>query len=145
MTAFTAISLWQPWASLLLAGRKVHETRHWRAPTRIIGQRIVIHAAQKKLAAHDIDTELHELCMDEFGCSYMHSLPFGAAIGTMLLQSCKLMSETQPHNADDEVAGNWAPDRFAWLLGDPTPFTPSIPMIARHSLWTVEIDERRAA
>lgn len=42
-----AISLWQPWASLIAAGIKPFETRDWAPPRELIGQRIAIHAAKK--------------------------------------------------------------------------------------------------
>lgn len=42
-----AISLWQPWASLIACGDKPFETRHWPPPRELIGQRIGIHAAKK--------------------------------------------------------------------------------------------------
>lgn len=42
-----AISLWQPWASLIACGAKPYETRHWAPPRALIGQRIAIHAAKK--------------------------------------------------------------------------------------------------
>ena len=42
-----AISLWQPWASLIACGAKPFETRHWSPPRHLIGQTIAIHAAKK--------------------------------------------------------------------------------------------------
>src|SRR5712671_3817606 len=42
-----AISLWQPWASLIACGAKPFETRHWAPPRELIGQSIAIHAAKK--------------------------------------------------------------------------------------------------
>jgi hypothetical protein len=42
-----AISLWQPWASLIACGAKPYETRHWAPPRDLIGQPIAIHAAKK--------------------------------------------------------------------------------------------------
>jgi len=42
-----AISLWQPWASLIACGAKPYETRHWAPRRELIGQRIAIHAAKK--------------------------------------------------------------------------------------------------
>lgn len=42
-----AISLWQPWASLIACGDKPFETRHWAPPRDLVGQRIAIHAAKK--------------------------------------------------------------------------------------------------
>jgi hypothetical protein len=42
-----AISLWQPWASLIACGAKPYETRHWAPPRALIGQTIAIHAAKR--------------------------------------------------------------------------------------------------
>lgn len=42
-----AISLWQPWASLIACGAKPFETRSWAPPRELIGQTIAIHAAKK--------------------------------------------------------------------------------------------------
>ena len=44
-----ALTIWQPWASLIVAGAKPYEFRGWRAPRSLIGQRIVIHAAARKI------------------------------------------------------------------------------------------------
>ncbi|MFD2578767.1 ASCH domain-containing protein [Novosphingobium colocasiae] len=44
-----ALTLWQPWASLVIAGAKPYEFRSWRPPASLIGQRIVIHAAARKV------------------------------------------------------------------------------------------------
>lgn len=42
-----AISLWQPWASLIACGAKPYETRSWAPSVSMIGQPIAIHAAKK--------------------------------------------------------------------------------------------------
>lgn len=42
-----AISLWQPYASLIACGAKPYETRHWAPPLHLIGQTVAIHAAKK--------------------------------------------------------------------------------------------------
>ena len=42
-----AISLWQPWASLMADGRKKIETRHWHPPAWLLGQELAIHATMK--------------------------------------------------------------------------------------------------
>lgn len=43
-----ALTLWQPWASLVALDIKTIETRSWRAPEKLIGERIAIHAAKRK-------------------------------------------------------------------------------------------------
>lgn len=47
MAAVKAISLWQPWASLIACCAKPYETRSWAPPRDLIGQTIAIHAAKK--------------------------------------------------------------------------------------------------
>lgn len=42
------LTIWQPWATLIIAGAKPFEFRGWRPPASLIGQRIVIHAAARK-------------------------------------------------------------------------------------------------
>ena len=42
-----AISLWQPWASLIACGEKRYEIRSWAPSRHLIGKRIAIHAAKK--------------------------------------------------------------------------------------------------
>lgn len=54
-----AISLWQPWASLIACGAKPYETRSWAPPRDLIGQPIAIHAAKKvDKGASEFATEL---------------------------------------------------------------------------------------
>jgi hypothetical protein len=36
-----ALTIWQPWASLIMAGCKPYEFRRWAAPQRLVGQRLV--------------------------------------------------------------------------------------------------------
>ena len=54
-----AISLWQPWASLIACGAKPFETRSWAPPRELIGTTIAIHAAKKiDKGAAEFATEL---------------------------------------------------------------------------------------
>lgn len=114
------ISLWQPWASLIFEGVKRHETRKRAAPLKYMGGYIGIHATATFPPLRHISEELHELCLDVFGCSYNYSLPQGSILGTVYLARCMKTDECQPANHDDRVAGNWSPGRFAWLLEEPT-------------------------
>lgn len=41
-----ALTLWQPWASLIASGHKTIETRSWRPPTAAIGKQLAIHAGK---------------------------------------------------------------------------------------------------
>ena len=54
-----ALTIWQPWASLIIAGAKPYEFRGWRAPRALIGQRIVIHAAARKIDRDEVCALYH--------------------------------------------------------------------------------------
>lgn len=127
-----AISLWQPWASLLFTSVKVHETRHWRAPQRVIGKRIIVHAAKTR---RGFDNSIDDLCYEEWGCGYNHSLPFGVAIGTAILDGCEPTDTHAPAHEDDARAGDWSPGRFAWRLKEAREFREPVPMVGRQRFW----------
>ena len=48
-----AITLHQPWATLIALGIKTAETRSWPAPERLLGQTIAIHAARRMVRRPD--------------------------------------------------------------------------------------------
>ena len=52
-----ALTIWQPWASLIAYGAKPFEFRKWPAPSRLVGKRIAIHAG-KRAAKRDEIAEL---------------------------------------------------------------------------------------
>ncbi len=88
-----AITVWQPWATLLACGAKKYETRSW--PTKYRGP-IAIHAAKKNpMSLKDIlygDTamKMHYILAREFGSSQgdWDDLPLGAIIATAELANC---------------------------------------------------------
>lgn len=108
-----AISLWQPWASLWLSPRKVHETRHW--PTAHRGW-LLVHAAKRKM--DDIQGDrLAEILEGEFGGHWGIDLPRGALIGRVLLEACRPTGDviaaegytkTDDYECGDFDEGRWA-------------------------------------
>lgn len=48
-----ALTIYQPWATLIINGAKPFEFRSWPLPDKFLGQRVVIHAAQKKLDCNE--------------------------------------------------------------------------------------------
>ena len=59
-----AITLLQPYAQLIADGVKPYETRSWKPPGHLIGQRIVIHAAKRKVRSPGLHTSIP---IDPFG------------------------------------------------------------------------------
>lgn len=49
-----ALTIWQPWASLIIAGAKPVEWRGWACPRWIVGQRIAIHAGARPAKPDEI-------------------------------------------------------------------------------------------
>lgn len=62
-----ALTIYQPWASLVMAGAKPYEFRGWSPRERggsyagLIGQRIVIHASARKMVAKEVIKITHAL------------------------------------------------------------------------------------
>lgn len=51
---YPAITIWQPWASLIAAGAKPFEFRSWPAPRRLVGRRVAIHAGARPVRRDEI-------------------------------------------------------------------------------------------
>lgn len=61
-----ALTIWQPWASLIIAGAKPYEFRRWsfaerRDTARLVGQRIAIHAGMRKVKHKEVVELLYRL------------------------------------------------------------------------------------
>ncbi len=105
-----AISLWQPWASLWMIGRKRCETRHW--PIKIRGL-LAVHAAQR--LETDLPAALLKILRDEFGADWPTDLPRGCLLGTLEIRGCYPTDTFNPFHAEERVQGNFEPGRYAWV------------------------------
>lgn len=141
---FPAISLHQPWASASMTHLKGHETRSWPAPTRLIGQRIAIHAAKRPIP-RDLDDRVAAKMEEVFGAEWRESLPRGAIVGTALLLRSTHMDETSPVDPNDLLFGDWAEGRWAWRLLAKKPLARPIPCIGRQGWFTVDIPAEQAS
>jgi hypothetical protein len=147
MTEIPIISLWQPWASLIFVTPQVkcHETRSRPAPLKYLGGYIGIHATTTFPPLRHISAELHELCMDVFGCGYNHTLPRGVILGTAYLSHCFQTDRGVPASHDDKIAGDWSPGRFAWLLDDVAKLPQPIPAKGKQGWWKHSLTMPKAA
>lgn len=127
-----ALSLWQPWASLVAVGAKIDETRHWSTPYR---GPIAIHAAKTLDLAGAPDL----LCEAALGPYWQKDLPRGCVVAVARLADCapaeRVASYLTPANL---AAGNFSRGRFAWRLTDIRPLIQTIPVVGRQGLfnWT---------
>lgn len=126
-----AISLWQPWASLWVAGIKIHETRHW--PTNYRGE-LLVHAA--KTLCRDVDQHLAALLVRHFGERWAKELPRGALIGCVELEEC-LPTAVVGITDEERACGNWSAGRYAWRAVHAGRFREPIPYTGRQGFFDV--------
>jgi len=63
--SFPAITIWQPWATLIAEGAKRYEFRSWAPAGRMVGRRIAIHAGARKANVGEMRELLYRLQMGE--------------------------------------------------------------------------------
>jgi hypothetical protein len=123
-----AITLWQPWASLIEIGAKRYETRSFTAPQRLLGQRIAIHAAKREITLVGLDRETAWAIMAAVIGS-VYRLPRGVVVCTALLAESLPAESVEP-----DLFGDYSPGRFAWRLEDVQPVTPHVPARGRQMI-----------
>lgn len=143
-----AISLWQPWASLVFATMpgghrvKVHETRHWVPSEHGVikrGSRLAIHAALTRTGVRSMTPVLRSLCGVALGDDFERTMPFGAVLGTVTLADWYPAALCRSDSVRDTAAGHWGEGRFAWRLDAPERFALPIAMKGRQGFWSVEL------
>ena len=130
------ISLWQPWASLLmLDAAKVHETRSWMPPLRVLGLRFAIHAAKRKPGPQELEMcELLVVLLKNRSLP-ITPLPMGAVLGTAVLAEARATTTTVPKTNLDYVCGDWSDGRYAWRFESRRPFVTPVPLRGRQGIW----------
>lgn len=141
-----ALSLFEPWATLMCIGAKKIETRSW--PTSHRG-RLLIHAGAK--VAH----ELIEICHEEpfrthlraAGILRWQDFKLGAVIGSVHLDDCRQivdvsadLSDGRSMLAPDEPErsfGLYELGRWAWLCSQAQRFTTPIPYRGRQRIFNI--------
>ena len=89
-----AITLHQPWASLIALGIKTVETRSWPAPARLIGQTIAIHAGKRAVRKPGVAVE-NEM-RARLGEDWHRTIPAGAVLATATLSGMARVERVDP-------------------------------------------------
>lgn len=142
-----ALTLTQPWASLVAIGAKRIETRGWRTAHR---GPLAIHAA-KGFPKWAKETCAEPAFAAELG---RDRLPVGAVIATCRLISCMPTRELQENRLiqvdpearcddfllgeEERAFGDYSPGRWAWLLADIEALPEPVPAKGALSLWEWE-------
>jgi len=126
------ISLWQPWATLMLIGAKQIETRSWQTPFK---GTLVIHAAKKW------DRDLQQIANSEPFASVLrghgydpNALPLGAALGAVILDRCVSVDQLSTISEQERAFGDYSAGRFGWLTSRPRPFREPLPVAGEQGL-----------
>jgi hypothetical protein len=139
-----ALTIWQPWASLIIAGAKPWEWRGYPAPRSVIGQRIVIHAGARPARQAEIieivagirqgDSSLVAgLTLDLLDRTHLRAWPLASAIGTAVLGTPIEAGEwAAEHDLDSDLIIH---SRWAWPLTDIRPLEPVIPARGAQGFW----------
>lgn len=139
-----ALTLTQPWATLVALGAKRIETRSWR--TNYTGP-IAIHAAKgfptwaKETCWRDpFDEVLRGLLGDgTWKCIDPKTLPTGCVIATANLDGCRFTQDVVNQISGQERGfGDYGHGRFAWFLSDIKVFYPPILAKGALGLWEWE-------
>lgn len=133
-----ALSLHQPFASLIVEGAKRHETRSWAPPRAFYGERIAIHAAKRRVTLADAANL-------QINLEWAQMLPLGAVVAmAVLVDAVEIVvvdyTESEPqaicrhHDGSEEAItierfGWYASGRWIWRLSDIEPLDP--PVLAR--------------
>ena len=129
-----AISIKQPWASLIAHGIKDIENRSWSCPKKYIGQRVLIHASSSKrirtwtFAQDDV---LQKNPSIRYDCVY-GGFPKGAIIGSVVISDC-----VQNHPSVWAEKGVWN-----WVLKDAILFDKPIRDVkGKLSFWEYDLED----
>ena len=125
-----AITILQPWASLIACGAKRIETRSWSTSHR---GPLAIHAG-RTVPIMDLFTPRVEAAL------WNEDTPFGKVIAIAELVDCVEMTieriaEWRDMYGDDEIAfGHFEPGRYAWILANVRRIEPVLAK-GRQRLW----------
>lgn len=160
MATIPTISLYQPWASLWVHGKKLIETRSWAWKARLPSV-LAVHAAKRWTRDQE------DLCGEDpfhpalLACGYADgrrlngdALPRGAVVGLVRLVECvpagqvSFLSTDEPPcwfkdglyrylglGPTERAFGDYSPGRFAWLTDRRLAFAEPLPLRGFQSVW----------
>jgi hypothetical protein len=159
-TGTKALTVWQPWASLIVMGAKPHEFRRWKFTdkphlARLVGQRVVVHAGSRPPRLSEIDDVLQRIDDGESGLNDERALPLlnelrryveckdreailrltplAAAVGSAALGEPRSVIEL----FKDTIADSERLDEhvYGWPMNDPVQFAQPLPAAGAQGFW----------
>lgn len=126
-----AITILQPWASLIVRGVKDIENKTWPCPKKYIGQRVLIHTSATSAGMRNPNSVFTKEQWDSFSLGYQREIicgdgfPTSAIIGSIEIVGCVVNHPSI-----------WAEKGvYNWVLANPILFEKPIPAKGRLSFW----------
>lgn len=135
MNTIPAISLWQPWASLIALGLKRHEFRCWVPPQKFMRRPVAIHAAKKM----ETKKVLIKLLADYEGTAAVpvieaamrNELPLGGVLCTATIELVLRANGLVEPLTGKTLAGGG----FAWQMNRVKAYSQPIPAKGSQGFW----------
>ena len=143
-----AITLHQPWASLIAHGVKTIETRSWMPSWSAVGRPLAIHAGKRVARAEALHPDTLAAIVGLYGQDWRNDIPVGAVVAIARLSGAyQVVRDT----GDGRVIaarsgvgraevwpvdshGDFSPGRWLWILEDVRRVEP-VAAIGRQGLW----------
>ena len=140
-TQIKAISLHQPWASLIAMRLKKFETRSWLTNYR--GKLVICAAKKNTLQQQSSYEDLASSLLLDLTVQPWSSLPLGMAIAVVDLTDCIEMTDEfiDEQSEAELLCGHWESGRFAWKLENVQPLPQPLPIKGKQGLWNITDDE----
>lgn len=141
-----ALTVGQPWATLIVTGAKRFEVRHANplttgdmATAGLLGRRILIHAARSIDNLSLRHWPPFAAALESVGVKPFDELPAGAIIGAAYLVAVHAADAVAPRLSARELAlGSFGPGRWALEFDRPELFPTPIPCSGAPGFWPVK-------
>lgn len=131
-----ALTIYEPWATLLVKGKKQFETREWQRNYRGL---LAIHSGKQSVDIEDYPLGLSEILDDSKITQDNLNNNKGKIIAIATLKEIHLMTDKfiNEQSELERLTGFWEPRRFAWELTNIKPLPQPIAARGMPGLWTV--------
>ena len=142
-----ALTLYQPWASLIAHGVKTIETRSWVRAS-ILGERLAIHAG-KRVERSFLAPETERAIARLYGPEWWLDVPRGVVVCTALVADVRCvvendgvlayLSQSSLPNASQTAPidphGDFGRGRWLWFLRDIQRLKKPVPAVGQMGVW----------
>lgn len=142
-----ALTIYQPWATLIMGGAKPWEWRGWPAPNWLVGHRLVIHASARAVKREEVldilrqmadgDSSLIEtIAKPILETAHTGSYLLSCGLGTALVgQPINAFAWAKEHDKSGLDSDRIDHSKWAWPLTDIKPFAVPVPAKGMQGLW----------